>query len=169
LTSSSGFTAVLAAQWGNSSLGDKPFQAEIDGDGVADLIVWRPTDGTWYWLTSSTGYAYASAGARQWGNISLGDVPMIGDFDGDGRADLAVWRSPSGTWYWLTSSSGYSYSSAIGRQWGAASDIPMVRSQGLPATSSAVNQSASLVGVERIGESAGSRFDSEAAHRCWAA
>jgi len=32
-----------------------------------DLIVWRPSTGTFYWLTSSTGYAFASAGTKQWG------------------------------------------------------------------------------------------------------
>ena len=62
------------------------------------MILWRPTTGTWYWLTSSTNYAYASAGAKQWGNSSLGDVPMIGDVDGDGRADLLIWRQSTGTW-----------------------------------------------------------------------
>src|SRR4051794_1075210 len=129
LTSSSNYSYASAhgIQWGNQSLGDKVITGDIDGDGLSDLILWRPTDGTWYWLTSSSGYAYAGAGAKQWGNNSLGDVPMIGDFDGDNRADLAVWRASTGTWYWLTSSSGYSYASAIGRQWGTAGDIPMVK------------------------------------------
>ena len=129
LTSSSGYSYASARgiQWGNQSLGDTVITGDIDGDARADLILWRPTDGTWYWLTSSTNYSYASAGAKQWGNQSLGDVPMIGDFDGDGRADLTIWRASTGTWYWLTSSSGYSYSSATGRQWGASTDIPMVK------------------------------------------
>jgi VCBS repeat protein len=129
LSSSSGYSYASAhgIQWGNEGLGDMVLTGDIDGDGRTDLILWRPTDGTWYWLTSASNYAYASAGAKQWGNNSLGDVPLIGDFDGDGRADLTVWRASTGTWYWLTSSSGYSYSSAIGRQWGSQSqgDIPM--------------------------------------------
>jgi hypothetical protein len=119
------YSGQRGMQWGSNALGDKPLTGDIDGDGKADIIVWRPTDGTWYWLTSSTGYAYANGGARQWGSNSLGDVPLIGDFDGDGRADLVIWRASTGTWYWLTSSSGYS--SAIGRQWGTSSDVPMVK------------------------------------------
>jgi hypothetical protein len=118
LTSGSSFAGGLSNQWGNAGLGDKPFMGDIDGDGIVDLIVWRPGDGTWYWLTSSTGYNYANGGSRQWGNQSLGDVPMLGDMDGDGRADLVIWRASTGTWYWLTSSSGYSYASAAGIQWG---------------------------------------------------
>ena len=107
-----------ARQWGNASLGDTPMIADIDGDGKADLVIWRSSTGTWYWLTSSSNYSYSASGAIQWGNASLGDQPVLGDYDGDGKADLAVWRASTGTWYWLTSSSNYSYSSAHGIQWG---------------------------------------------------
>jgi len=128
LTSSSGYTGGDAKQWGSQPHGDVPMLADIDGDGADDLIVWRASTGTWYWLTSSSQYDYAAAGARQWGTGTLGDVPMLGDFDGDGRADLAVWRPTDGTWYWLTSSSGYAYASQGARQWGnsAAGDKPLV-------------------------------------------
>ena len=121
LTSSSAFAAGVAKTWGDASLGDKPFSADMDGDGMVDLVVWRPSDGTWYWLTSTTGYNYANASARQWGNASLGDVPMMGDMDGDGKADLVIWRESNGTFYWLTSSTNYSYPSARAVQWGNSS------------------------------------------------
>jgi hypothetical protein len=118
LTSGSAFNAGVAKPWGNSSLGDKPFTADIDGDGMVDLIVWRPSDGTWYWLTSGNGYNYANAGAVQWGNASLGDVPMLADMDGDRKADFVIWRASNGTFYWLSSSSGYAYANARAVQWG---------------------------------------------------
>jgi hypothetical protein len=115
-------------QWGNAALGDKPFTGDFDGDGKADFAVWRPTDGTWYWVTSSSHYAYASAGAKQWGNNGLGDVPMLADFDGDRKSDLVVWRASTGTWYWLTSATAYSYTAARIVQWGniALGDVPLV-------------------------------------------
>ena len=119
-TSSSGFddTAARAKTWGSTALGDVPFLADIDGDAIEDLVVWRASSGTWFWLLSSSGYDYAGAGSKQWGASALGDIPMLGDMDGDGRADLVIWRPINGTFYWLTSSSGYSYSFARGVQWG---------------------------------------------------
>ena len=53
-----------------------------------DLVTWRPGNGTWYTLAASTNYSPAAATAKQWGNLAAGDVPMMGDIDGDGIHDL---------------------------------------------------------------------------------
>jgi len=130
LLSSAGYdyAAAGAKQWGNASLGDVPFVADFDGDGRADLAVWRASTGTWFWLQSTLRFDYANQQSKVWGDASLGDVPLLGDVDGDRRADLAVWRASTGTWYWLTSSSGYDYASQGSRQWGsqALNDVPML-------------------------------------------
>ena len=129
LTSSTDYNYENAAakQWGNAALGDVPAVGDVDGDGQSDLMVWRASDGTWYWLLSSTGYSYSSHGSRQWGNQSMGDIPLVGAFDPTGRAALTLWRASTGTWYWLTPSSGYAYASAVGVQWGTSPDVPIIK------------------------------------------
>ena len=49
-------------------------------------------------LPSSTGNGYS----EQWG--LPGDAPLVGDFDGDGITDLAIWRPAQATDYIVPSS-----------------------------------------------------------------
>ena len=60
----------------------------------------------------------------QWGLPT--DVPLVSDFDGDGRTDLAVFRPEEGGWYVRHSSSNYSYASWAWYQWGLPTDVPLV-------------------------------------------
>lgn len=116
-------TGAKEIQWGLR--GDLPFTADFDGDGLADLGVWRNTTGEWYILKSSTNYSKESAMIihKQWG--LAGDHPLAGDYDGDGLADLAVWRPSNGTWYICPSRYDLDCSFATAIQWGLPTDTPV--------------------------------------------
>ena len=94
---------------------------DFDRDALADVVVYRPASGTWFWLESSanrTSYAY-----RGWGMEIYGDIPVRGDFDGDGVVDPTVYRPASGTWFVLRSSANFSDWTWWG--WGIATDTPI--------------------------------------------
>jgi len=96
-------------------------RGDADGDGKAEISVFRPTDGTWIVRASST--QYASSTSVQWGGSD--DIPVIGDFDGDGRTDLTVFRPENGGWYIRYSSLAYIESSWARFLLGRAGDIPL--------------------------------------------
>jgi len=86
----------------------------FDGDLQTDFGVWRPGQGEWYVIDSSSG----AQQTQQWG--TPGDIPVPGDYDGDGKTDYAVWRPSNGTWYVIYSSDGTQHT----QQWGTAGDYP---------------------------------------------
>jgi hypothetical protein len=76
--------------------------------------VWRPSEGMWYVLPSASPGSYTS---MQWGVAT--DTPATGDYDGDGKSDIAVWRPDDGVWYILPSGSPGTYTAT---QWGTVGD-----------------------------------------------
>ena len=86
---------------------------DFDGDGRADISVFRPSTGAWLISQSSN----AALNATVFGQV--GDLIAPADFDGDGRTDIAVFRF--GFWYRLNSLT----NQFVAIQFGSAGDIPM--------------------------------------------
>jgi hypothetical protein len=75
------------------------------------VAVYRPSTGDWYVIQSRTGTGWSPV---QWG--ATGDVPVPGDYDGDGTTDVAVYRPGVGLWY---------VRGQFTVQWGWPEDVPV--------------------------------------------
>lgn len=111
-----GFEAV---QWGLGTDYAIP-RADFDGDGRTDIGVARinASTGDYEVYTLERDGGGTGASPIIWGNDNLNDEPAIGDYDGDGKTDMVVWRPSNGVFYILKSTGGFQ-----GFQFGANGDI----------------------------------------------
>lgn len=130
-------STLFSRVWGQT--GDTPVTGDYDGDLTTDFGVVRPSGGQnrWLLLNSNFGYGFAygcgtvanvnNCGAGVlWGTTA--DRVVSGDFDGDARTDIAVYRPSDGSWQYLRSSltlgNAPGATAGAGFAWGLTGDIP---------------------------------------------
>jgi len=88
-------------------IGYLPASADYDGDGLADPAIYAPS--TAYWQVLMSGSLATQEVYTWWGGVagSIGGIPVPADYDGDGKADLAVYHQETGIWELFLSSRGY--------------------------------------------------------------
>ncbi len=87
---------------------------DFSGDRRSDFVLWRAAEAQWLIVDSATNAAQTT----QWGQP--GDVAVTGDYDGDGKADLASFGK-DGHWRIKLSKDGATLDIA----WGLGSDVPV--------------------------------------------
>jgi hypothetical protein len=75
---------------------------------ATDSLAWSPPK------------VFETYAAKLWG--MQGDIPVQGDYDGDGKDDIAMWRPSTGVWYSLPNASP---GTCTGIQWGLPEDTPV--------------------------------------------
>jgi uncharacterized delta-60 repeat protein len=106
-----GFATIGVARLNAMSV-KTPF--DYDGDGKADVSVFRGSENQWYVLQSSNFQVVQKIFA------SPNDIPAPADYDGDGKTDFAIYRPSSGDFWYLSSIN----NAQINVHWGASGDIP---------------------------------------------
>lgn len=96
---------------------DVPIVGDFDGTKPADVTIWRPQNGQWWWKPAGQAQGYLLSTYGQ-----LGDIPVRGDYDGDGKADFALFRPQTGQWFIRT---GTGATLANGIVYGLEGDIPV--------------------------------------------
>jgi hypothetical protein len=122
-------TAKPAAVANHKKLAGGLWQSDFDGDGKADFSTWRAgevglgsssSSGFWQTILSST---------RNYMNSQPlggpGDIPVVGDYDGDGKADHAVFSPSTGLWTINASSAGQ-YTETLGASNTLIPNVPVI-------------------------------------------
>lgn len=109
----------------NSEQGCVATRNNFAADNAPQIAVWRPNFGQWYGSLFPLSPASPLPDPilfKQWG--LKGDLPFLGNFDGNGGPDLVVWRPREGNWYLCGNKSEVCDQTDL-VQWGLPGDFPV--------------------------------------------
>jgi hypothetical protein len=103
---------------------DKVMPGDYDGDGITDIALVRNVGGIWYWFVRPSRTGAQSAAPFAIFGVAATDLPVPGDYDGDGKTDPAVWRpnaDPTQNYFFISGSTRGIYQF----EWGMNGDYPV--------------------------------------------
>lgn len=100
---------------------DATVAGDFDGDGKFDLAVRRNASNQWFYKQAATGGSTTTLAFTSGFTMQATDLSVTGDYDGDGRTDITVWRPATGYWYIQRSATNTLRSD----QWGQSLDVPI--------------------------------------------
>ena len=113
--------------YGDVTLSDIPTPGDYDGDGKFDIAIRRDSgpidEWGWHILPSTTGVMISLPPLVT--PLEATDKAVVGDYDRDGKTDIANWRPLTGTWYIRQSSKIGQPDEMRQEQWGANGDTPV--------------------------------------------
>jgi hypothetical protein len=89
--------------------------ADYDGDGITDIAVISDVGGSLQWSIRPSSAPLTTI-VQVWGVSSSAhpDLAVPGDYDGDGKADFAVWRQSTGEFLVKSSGTGTTWTVVLG-------------------------------------------------------
>jgi hypothetical protein len=123
----SAVTDFSSGPWGSGTLGDIAVAGDWDGDGIDGVGVFRTlaaTGNNWFLADNpaalGTNYSFAYGS----GVAAYGDLPVAGDWDGDGFDTIGVFRTTTNTWH-LSNALGPPTAFAFVSQFAQSGDVPV--------------------------------------------